>query len=135
MSTPPNDAAIQFLLCESVRQEQGGKLTLLGFFPGSVIVVPPTTETITFPLAFLFITNDGDGLFSVRVTLIRPSGAVEFADQPIPDVTKEPGKPMTALVQFLPFHTSEFGGFKILLKLNDALYERIFTIQKEPLPA
>lgn len=124
----PTDAATQFLICEAVRQEQGGKLSLLGLFPDGKILVPPETKKVTLPLVCVFIFQDGVGSFSSKVSVIAPSGAFMVNDEPFDDVEKRPDGPFIALVHIMPFQTEEFGTFTVRLRLDENSYKRTFTI-------
>jgi hypothetical protein len=86
----PSDARALFLLCESVRQEQNSKLTLLGLYTGGELLVPLDTKLVTLQsLGILFIFYDGEGTFSPTLNLFAPSGAVIIKDAKVQAGTKE----------------------------------------------
>jgi hypothetical protein len=124
-----HDAATQFFLCEVIRQEHGGKFSLLGFYPGNEVVVPAETVTVTLSLACVFIFLDGVGSFTPTASLNAPSGASVLTGE-LPPVEKHEGRPLTATIQLSPIQTKEFGTFRVSLQLGEKTYERTFQILK-----
>jgi hypothetical protein len=128
----PSDAAVLFLLSEAVRQEAGGKLTLLGFYPDAQLLIPKGTEQVVMPLAMTFIVTDGEGIFPTAVSLTAPSGKALFPKENMSESVKHPGQPMSILVAAHPFVTDETGKFDVTLHLGDAHYRRSFRIDFQP---
>ena len=132
MTAVPSDAAVNFLLAESVRQELGGKLTIIGLYPGNQITIPKGTKQLVTSIAFAFIVLDGDGTFSTTFSLRAPSGKVIFKDDFLQRSVKNPGEPLIVLIAVQPFVTDETGKFDISLHLDSATYPRSFTVDFAP---
>jgi hypothetical protein len=130
----PSDSNVTFLLCEQVRVEQGGKSSLMGFFPAAEMLVPDTAETITLPSLALYFVMVGpeEGNYTTSVTLLLPSSKVLFADVPLPNGVKQANRPLSIACHVVPFQSPESGTFTTILKLDDASYRRSFSIQKAP---
>jgi hypothetical protein len=128
----PSDAAVLFLLSEYVRQEAGGKLSILGLYPDRRLLIPKGTKQTITSLALTFIVLEGEGTFSTTVSVVTPSGKRMFPDEGMPDTVKIPGQPLTVLVGMQPFITDEVGQFEAILRLGDASYQRSFTVDFAP---
>jgi hypothetical protein len=128
----PSDAAVNFLLAETVRQEVGGKLTIIGFYPGNQLLIPKGTKQTVTPLAFIFLVLEGEGTFPSSISLVSPSGKAMFQDEKMPDTVKIPKQPLSVLVGVQPFVTDEIGKFDVTLRLGDASYRRSFTVDFAP---
>lgn len=77
---PPFPKVIGVLLCEQIRQEQGGKLTLLGFsgmLPHINLIVPRLDGAIQ--VAFVVLLEYAEGTFDWTFELKRPDGVVMFS--------------------------------------------------------
>jgi hypothetical protein len=129
--TPP-DAAVNFLLAESVRQEAGGKLTVIGFYPGNQLLIPKGTKQTVTPLAFIFLALEGEGTFPTTISLVSPSGKAMFQDEKMQDSVKVPNQPLSILVGVQPFVTDEIGEFNVTLRLGHASYRRSFIVDFAP---
>jgi hypothetical protein len=128
----PSDAAVLFLLSEGVRQEVGGKLTILGFYPDAQLLIPKETKQVVTPLAMTFIVTDGEGTFPTAVSLTAPSGKALIPKENMSDTVIRPGQPLSILVAAQPFMTDETGKFDVTLHLGDASYRRSFRINFQP---
>ena len=136
MTKAPSDAGVFFLLSEGVRQEANGKLTLLGFYPDSLLIIPKEAKQegkqIVMPLAMTFVVSEGEGTFPTSVSLTSPSGKALFPDEKMPDSVKQPGQALSVLITVYPFITDEIGKFDITLRLGDSSYRRSFRIDVQP---
>ncbi len=131
MPTPPTDGSVLFLIAEQVRPETGGKLSIIGFYAGGDILVPEnTTQTVLSSLAFIFIFKDGEGQFKTRLTIMSPSGK-QLADIELRETTFV-GKSHSIVTQLAPFVTTEYGRYEVLLKLNEHVYARSFSLNRSP---
>lgn len=74
----PTDSRVQMLICDTARQEIGGKITLLGFFGGEDIRIESGGFPAQFPLAFVFVLKDGVGDFKSEIELIGGDGKSIF---------------------------------------------------------
>ena len=79
----PLPKRVQFLLAESVREEVGGKLTLLGYFTGNDIIMHnPMPATIPKGAKGIALSNltilatffGGSGTYNAEVAVYDPSG-------------------------------------------------------------
>ena len=132
MTATPSDVAVNFLLAESIRQETGGKLTIIGYYPGNQLLIPKETKQLVTSIAFVFIALDGDGTFSTAVSLTAPSGKAIFKNEFLQNSVKHPGQPLSVLLAVQPFVTDETGTFDVTLHLDNATYRRSFTVDFEP---
>lgn len=130
----PSDQDLSFLLCEQIRIEQGGKPSLLGLFPGSIIRVPLSASGTLFPsLAFLFVAvGKNAGTFKVSISIVQPSGQVLVRDAPLPEALKKANEPLAIACTISPFQSNEFGLFHAVLKLDNTEYHRTFSVVKDP---
>jgi hypothetical protein len=132
VTTLPEDREVTFVVCETVREEKGGKLSLLGLYPGNRLNVPQDTIEATLPLALVFFVDGGSGLFKSSASLISPTGKAVVDKSDLPDHDKKEDAANVVLMQLIPFKTTDFGTFKVLLQLDDRTYERTFSINKGP---
>jgi hypothetical protein len=129
----PTDDATLFFICESVRQEAHGKVSLLGLFTAGEILVPVGTPMplILASLAFLIVFKDGEGQFSLTMSLFNPSEQPIVRQAKMPEIYKEPGKAHNVMINFAPFQTPELGRFRVVVELDDRKYERTFLIRED----
>jgi hypothetical protein len=128
----PTDTNAIFILCESVRPEERGKITLIGAFIDGIILVPPSTTTVTLTsLGLLFAFKDGEGTFSTEVSIFSPSNNPILNKAKLADSVKKSGFGLNVVVNIAPFHTNEFGPFRVSIYLDNQKYERTFEIRKD----
>ena len=125
---PTNDK-VDFLTCETVRAETGGKLTLMGYYVGGSIILP---ASITLPaqiqLALVYVLRDGEGKFNCKLRIGIPAHkGVQEMD--LPEVNKEPNKSHSITLNFLTFEVPRAGEYKFALMLDDQEYERVLPIE------
>jgi hypothetical protein len=128
----PSDAAVIFLLSEHVRQEVGGKVSVLGLYPGNLLLIPKDTKQIVVPLTFIFIALEGEGVFPTSLSVHSPSGKPMFPDASLSDSIKNPREALSVFVAVQPFVTEETGKFDVTLRLGKSSYRRSFTIEFAP---
>lgn len=128
---------VQFLLADGVRQEQGGKFTVLGFYPGNGVLlnqplpkkVPDGFKGVALPGLTLIITLfDGNGSFSGDLKIIRPSGELLGKGSTNIVIEKNKGKSASLLIPIEPFPVTEFGDYQATLKLGAHKYDFVFRI-------
>jgi hypothetical protein len=129
--TLPKDDQVSLLVSEFVRQEQGGKVSILGYFPGNLIYVPLNTETVSMPLTFLFVVQGGEGILPTFFTLMAPSGRAMMDRAKLPDSEKKSGLTLSVIVQIIPFQSDEFGKYRAILRLGTENYERALFIERQ----
>ncbi len=128
---PPSDASTLFIPCENVRQELGGRLTLIGAAPGGELILPAAASvTNLVSLAFLFVFRDGEGTFSTSFSLFAPSGQALVDKFKLSDTIKKPNEPFNLIVHIAPFQTTESGQFRAVAKLDNRDYARTFFLRQ-----
>lgn len=73
-----NPTDVQFILADDIREETGGKLSLIGAYTGREITITPNKavpegKIVAIPLAFLFIIRGTKGLTKVQFAVQAPS--------------------------------------------------------------
>jgi hypothetical protein len=121
------------LICEDVRQEMGGKLTILGFLPGDKIDVPPGTTNAPLNLTFVFVFENAEGDFSGTFSLMGPDGLVG-PEAPIPPAHVQPGGGLASVFQFKPTPPLPLGKYVAKVVLNGRTYEKRFQLRVAPMP-
>jgi hypothetical protein len=123
----------QFLciVCDDARAEVGGKLTVLGFMPGSKIEVPPGRSTISINLTFIFVFEDIVGSFSGTFTLTGPNGVIGQT-VPMPPATHNTPNTLVSVYQFKPTPPIPLGNYVARVVMNDRTYEKKFEIRTLP---
>ena len=131
---------VRFVLCEDARQEASGKSTLIGVYPGEIIVVSkPATPEGTNAVAALksiclvvFVAG-GVGQFNAGIRIESPDGTVAF-EQPVGAVTLEEHGTATVVGQIQPFLVKAFGVHAFTLLLDGRTYPFEFTIREAATP-
>ena len=124
----PTDGEIDFLVAEIIRPEPGGKLSILGFYPGneiklnSLVTTPPQLQ-----LGILFVLNDGSGAFDCKL-LIGVPGEKEKQEISLHISEKLPNKAHTVAASLAGFVVPREGVYTFSLVLDDRIYERKFNI-------
>lgn len=125
----PDPTTADFLICDGVRAEQGGKWTLLGFFGGeSVNINPPATLPNNVPLAFVFILRGGQGKFDSQFTITDPDGNLMQGSDTLPPIEKHEGRNHLLALNFPIFPLPKTGVFKIKLTVGSAVFEKEFEV-------
>jgi hypothetical protein len=135
----PSKRGVRFLLAEDVRQEAGGKFSLLGVFPGEKIFVggslasgtPPNVAFVLASLAFVFIVTEGEGRFDGRFIVIAPDGKTAVADTKI-DGIEIRGQISTVGSAAKPFIGPSFGTYTVQLEIGSAKFKFSFDVLKAP---
>ncbi len=138
----PGAKYVRFVLCEDARQEASGKSTLVGVYPGEIVVVhKPTPPEGTSSVAALksiclvFFVAGGVGKFEAGMKITAPDGSVGF-EQPVGTVTLEEHGTATIVGQIQPFLVKAFGVHMATLSLDGRAYPFEFTIREAaPKPA
>ena len=124
----PTNAKVDFLACESVREETRGKLTLMGYLAGSAINIPTSaTMPAQIPLAIIYVLLDGEGKFNCKLRIGLPTRK-DVKDLDLPEINKVPDKYHTVTINFLSFEIPEAGEYKFELVLDDEVYERSIRV-------
>jgi len=132
--TYPSDETTKLVIADDVRQEQGGKVTILGIYSGSVINVSLTMPSINSinlapalpSLAFLWWFADGEGHFNMTASVTDPNGTIMF-NLPNTNVQKNPDGDMNIMMKVAPFPLIA-GEYKCSITLDQQEYRRSFKI-------
>ena len=125
----PTNERVDFLACESVRAEAGGKLTMLGYYPGSSInISTSTTLPAQIQLALVYVLRDGEGKFNCKLRIGLPTHK-SGQDIDLPEINKDRNKNHTVTINFVAFPVPEAGEYRFVLILDDEIYERILRIE------
>jgi hypothetical protein len=117
-----------FLVCETIREEVGGKASLLGVFSGARLLVPSDTRFPTaINLALFGVFHDGEGAFRTKVRIFDPDGT-EMVNGELPDLSKEANKAAQVRVLLGVFPVTKPGVFKVEFMLNGRPYHETFTV-------
>src|SRR5580658_7465159 len=99
----PSEARTVALVAEFIREELGGKFTLVGLYPGDNLVFPAATRLpVTLPLAVAFLFKDGHGQFDQTIRILSPGG-VPTVTADLGRATKEAGRNHLSMVQLPAF--------------------------------
>jgi hypothetical protein len=126
----PTDADVTFLTCEFGRNEQNGKITLIGLFPDNrVSIAPGTTMPFALPLAMVFILKNCEGTFDVKVELDAPNHT-NMISQSIGSITIPPDTAQTFSLNFPIFQSIHLGTYAAVLWLDQRRFERTLRIEQ-----
>jgi hypothetical protein len=134
---PPKADAVFGLVCEDIRSEASGRLSLMGVF-GPTIQAP--TLPITLPgglCAILFVRNPGEPLTKVTISVRDPAGK-----DILPAMTNDIAGPYANIqhqfqLQIVPFPLAAEGDITFRYTFNDGEeigIEFAITVQKKPAP-
>lgn len=128
---------IQFLLADAVRQEQGGKVTVLGLYSGDSVVLQDVLPK-EFPegmnglalacLTILAIVRDGQGRFDCNLHLFGPTGTELGKGLNSVILDKQKDAPVNLIFPIQPFPIPDFGNYRIALWINKHEYEFKFKV-------
>lgn len=123
----PEDATVAMLLCEDVREEARGKISLVGVYAGGDIVVR-STEGARVRTCFYWIIQSGVGTFKARLEVAAPDGQ-SVIDVPIGDIEKKPENfASLAFLGVMP--NPQVGWYNVKLYLDDVSYTRGFWLRE-----
>lgn len=125
----PTDSKTDFIICENIRQESGGKLALMGYTANSILQLlhPEFPSAVT--MAFAFVFRDGEGEFSGELEIRDPKGE-SLGTAELEKVTKSPTLPHVAYTNVPMLPIAMEGYFTVILTLDKKQqYKRGFTIK------
>lgn len=128
---------LRFLLADSVREELGGKLTVIGLYTGGEVIlqgampadVPEGFEGIALPgLTILAVFEDGEGEFQVQFQVYDPSNRPLGKSMPTA-VVKTKNATQNLIFPITPFPVPRLGRYCFELRLDKRKYEYSFTVR------
>jgi len=131
---------LRFLLADAVREESGGKLTILGLYSGDQLVlqgplpkaVPKGFKGMALPgLTVLVMISDGHGEFECRFQIFDPNDALLGDGKALILVNKQKDVASNLLFPITPFPITAFGRYRVLCKLDGRSYEYAFQIRHQ----
>jgi hypothetical protein len=137
---------VKFLLCDDVRAESSGKLTLIGLYPDDKILVqqnPALTNQPGWPAGMVAVLNQlaivcvafgGDGTFPASATITGPSG-VPLSTMPLGTAIFQPNTPATMALQGGLFPVAQYGQFKCTLTIGKSSFHYTFDVIAAPVPS
>lgn len=131
----PSDGASVLLLSDDVRQEVGGKLTLIGYMPGHILKLEPkpadsNAQEALQSLVILMIFQDGVGTFNLQVSLTAPDGDEILKGNKPQSVEKLPDGAMNVNLVMKPF-PAKAGTYNLTVSLDDRDYKRSFSMIRD----
>lgn len=127
-----------FYIADDIRLEQGGKPSLLGFFPDNVVVVPIPEKTksptqkepiAVFGLAFLANFPDATGSYSLGMEFLAPGDVILLKSTDGRVATeKDPG--INVITRLQPFPIVAFGIHKLIVTLNKKQFRFSFEVRR-----
>jgi hypothetical protein len=131
-SCPPKGS--RFYLCDDVRPEATGKLTLVGLYPDDKILAQTPLNQQGTPgivvisqMAIVCVLFDGDGIFDVTTTLKGPMGQ-SIANMILKNATFIPLKPLVLIMPNQQFPLSGFGQYTMTVEVGAATFRFDFEI-------
>jgi hypothetical protein len=131
---------VRFILCDDARQEIAGKTTLVGVFPGEIIVVhgprPPEDSKAVAAISsvcLVFFIAGGAGEFTTTLRISAPDDT-SILDQTVGNVLLKDGDTATVVGQIRPFLVRAFGVHKATLSMDGREYRFEFTIREAVTP-
>lgn len=124
----PNDADVDFLVCDAIRQTPDGKLDIAGYYPTLEVKLDPgATMPVGLNLTFVFIIKDGEGTFKATHRIIDPLGK-ELHRFDTPDVVKKAGLSHAVFLPVGQIPIIRSGHYPIILDLDGQPYHRSVRI-------
>lgn len=127
--TYPSGENVQFILCEDVRSEAGGKVSLMGVFPGKIIVFHAPEDSMVTPVVFYFVINDGEGDFKVKFELENPSNEIDALYET--EITKKIDNPAVIIIKAPLLKFKSTGRYIARLLIDEESHERDVLIRRE----
>lgn len=126
----PTDSNVDFLVCDTARQEPDGKITLTGFYPTGEIKIDPTARLpVGLNLTFVFVLKDGEGEFRGAFRLYDPLGK-ELTHNQLPDIKKVAGQGQTVWIGLDAIPVLALGNYAVALGVGDGQYRRNFRVMQ-----
>jgi hypothetical protein len=132
---------VRFILCEDIRVEANGKVSMAGIYPGELIVLlqniaeaalPAGTIAVLSRLCFVFFVSGPPGSVAASINVYSPN-----RDQKVIESKPLPGKIEQGRTGTIGFTGSTFpvpalGSYAVELKLDEELHEFGFVVEAGP---
>ena len=119
-------------MCETAREESGGKVSILGYVAGDEIMLPSDIKfPAGFSFAFVFVLKDGSGKFKPTFEIRDSSGNNIIPLQPLSELVKPLGKAANILVNIPMLVVPSFGTYSITMSIEGVSYTRKLTIKPQ----
>lgn len=127
MTTYPSDAGMWLLLADDIREEQGNKLSILGYYAGEDILVEQD-EVVIPSLALLLVMHGGQGYAELSFSVTSPTHEVLHEAQPH-SVQMGEGGPLIRGVKFVGLHIVA-GIYSVKVAIDHTIYVRTFQVKR-----
>ena len=135
----PEKNTVQYILCEDVRKEAEGKLSLLGVFLANRIFVTvaessehsPGPVALLSSLAVVATFRGGVGKFKTKFEIFSPGSEV-VVQGTLGEVDLDRGDTSTAIFKINGFQVPEFGTFLARFTIGTEVYDFNFSIERKP---
>lgn len=133
-------AKAKFYLCDDVREEALGKMTLVGLFADDKVFVhlqngmpapPPGAVALIGHIAIACVLFDGEGSFPVHADLFRPSGQ-QVGYLSAPQLTFKTGTTATFVLKGPNFPVHEYGKYSCKVFVDTTVFPFDFEILQGP---
>jgi hypothetical protein len=100
----------------------------MGFFPTAEVKLDPSASLpAMFPLAFVFVVQDGDGPLQFVCRILDPLGR-EVMTGVLPSTNKAANEGYTVSINIMNFVASMLGRYKVILNINGQDFERTVRV-------
>lgn len=132
----PSDKDVYFILCEDVRPESDGKITILGMIPGTKVGFLPNSgvaegEALVGSLTLLMVFRDGIGQYEALMSLLSPAGVELLSPQSQTVDKPSPEGAMNIVVALRPL-VAAAGTYTFSVSLDGHRYTRTFEVAMLP---
>lgn len=129
----PTESDVTFILCDEVRQEVHGKLSLMGVYAGGDVLLEKDLASTSLRLSFYWAFESGLGPYDWQMIVTAPSGS-RFFETPVGQTENTLDGQIVLVVVFI--HTGfEQGTYKVTVRLNGREYTRHIRVKKSKIPA
>ena len=131
----PPQKALNFVVCEDLRSETGGKYSIMGIYPGGQIVLhtdaskKPGKIKGRMRILFVSMIHGGEGKFPCEWEIISPDKSVVRSGK-FENIELGPNRGSILGAGLQNFEIPEYGKYTFVLKLGEKSYERYFTIER-----
>jgi len=123
------------LICDDVRQEKGGKNTLVGVYNDVILFLKTDWEKSDSKLGLPqlvfanFVSNAPLGKTEISWWLEDPEGKLFATKKKRKEVIEISGRTQALILRFTPLGFDKLGDYRFCLKVGDFSYHKIFEIR------